>query len=246
MGKQNIFDNPEFFKGYIQLRETGNSYNEVLEQPAIHSLLPASLEGLEILDLGCGAGHFAKYCVNKGANRVEGVDLSENMLRLANRLNSHPQIVYKQIAVEDVHFTEDSFDLVVSSLVFHYIQDYKSLLKKVHSWLKPGGSLVFSCEHPVATARKEQGWIMDGKANKLYWPVDDYGDETERQFHWFVDGVKKYHRKVSTLINELLDTGFRIRRVLEPEPTLETLERRVDLVEAIRRPTFIVIRAAKD
>lgn len=77
MGKQNIYDHPEFFKGYIQLRETGNSYNEVLEQPAIHSLLPASLEGLEILDLGCGAGHFAKYCVNKGAKRVVGVDLFE-------------------------------------------------------------------------------------------------------------------------------------------------------------------------
>lgn len=171
---------------------------------------------------------------------------SKNMLRLANRLNSHPQIVYKHTAVEDVHFTEDSFDLVVSSLVFHYIQDYKSLLKKVHSWLKPGGLLVFSCEHPVATARKEQGWIRDEKGNKLYWPVDDYGDETERQFHWFVDGVKKYHRKISTLINELIDTGFTIRQVLEPEPTLEALEKRVDLVEAIRRPTFIVIRAAKD
>jgi ubiquinone/menaquinone biosynthesis C-methylase UbiE len=41
--------------------------NEVLEQPALRSMLPESLEGMRILDLGCGFGDFARKARREGA-----------------------------------------------------------------------------------------------------------------------------------------------------------------------------------
>lgn len=52
---QNIYDNPEFFKGYIALRQNPHSANEMLEKPALFSLAPV-LDGKRVLDLGCGCG----------------------------------------------------------------------------------------------------------------------------------------------------------------------------------------------
>jgi hypothetical protein len=40
---QNIYDNPAFFAGYQKLRASGSGLNEILEQPALWSMLPESL-----------------------------------------------------------------------------------------------------------------------------------------------------------------------------------------------------------
>ena len=55
--KQNVYDNPNFFKNYTALRESGINANDFIEQPAIKSLI-LCLKGKSVLDLGCGDGHF--------------------------------------------------------------------------------------------------------------------------------------------------------------------------------------------
>ncbi len=51
---QNIYDDPVFFAGYSELRRTERGRNAALEQPALERLLPRVLDGLRVLDLGCG------------------------------------------------------------------------------------------------------------------------------------------------------------------------------------------------
>ena len=51
-----------------------------------------------------------------------------------------------------------SFDLVFSSLALHYVRDFAGVCRNVARMLVPGGSFVFSVEHPVFTARAEQEW----------------------------------------------------------------------------------------
>ena len=45
--------------------------------------------------------------------------------------------------MEDVEFPEESFDVILSSLAFHYVADYEALIKKIYKMLKTGGNLVF-------------------------------------------------------------------------------------------------------
>ncbi|GAA3325946.1 hypothetical protein GCM10020331_059890 [Ectobacillus funiculus] len=84
---------------------------------------------------------------------------------------------------------------------------------------KKGGDIYFSIEHPIVTARKKMdGWITDENGDTLYFPVDNYQEEGERTQFWYIDGVVKYHRTFSTLINQLIINGFQLEQLVEPVP----------------------------
>jgi ubiquinone/menaquinone biosynthesis C-methylase UbiE len=242
--KQNIYDDAEFFAKYRELRDTKSGLNEVLEQPALRELLPP-LAGLQVLDLGCGMGHFAAHCIAGGARGVVGVDISTNMIGEAQRRHAHPCISYIQSAAEDLRLTDGGFDLVVSSLMLHYVRNYEAVVGSVYQWLRRDGVFVYSIEHPVMTANTPPRWVKDESGRKLHWPLDQYGEEGERVTSWLKDGVIKYHRKTSTLLNGLIEAGFSIERVLEPEATASALQERPELVEERRRPPFLLVRARR-
>lgn len=242
--QQNIYDNNDFFEGYRQLRTAESGLNTVLEEPAIYALLP-DLKGLHILDLGCGFGRFSRYAANQGATTVTGVDISERMLAAAAQEDNPDNITYLQSPIETATFPPDSFDLIVSSLALHYIQDYRQLTARMFTWLRPGGQLTFTVEHPMSTAREEQQWITDETGHKLYWPVDHYHDESIRHTNWFVDDVIKYHRTTATYVNTLLTAGFTLHRLEEPTPLPEFVQQRPELNDQFRRPPFLLLSAKK-
>jgi len=145
-----------------------------------------------------------------------------------------------------VAFPAERFDLVVSSLAFHYVEDYAGLVRRIAGWLAPGGVLVYSTEHPIYTAvDPATGWALDSDGKRTHWALDRYADEGWRDQHWFVEGVRKYHRTMATLLNGLIDAGLAVERVLEPVPDEETLRRRPDFVDEHRRPTFLLVRATR-
>jgi len=243
--KQNIYDNPQFFKGYIKLRETNNGLNDILEQPVLRTLLPR-LEGLKVLDIGCGMGQFTLYCAQQGATKVIGADISNKMIEFAKKHNDNNKIEFICCAVEDLSFKNESFNLVVSSLVLHYVKNYREIISKIYKILDVGGIFIFSMEHPVVTSQNPmQGWILDEQGKKTYWPVDYYSKESERKQSWFIDGVIKYHRKMETIINELIEVGFQIECIKEPEVISEFLVERPELEEHSRRPPFLIVKCIK-
>jgi ubiquinone/menaquinone biosynthesis C-methylase UbiE len=242
---QNIYDNETFYTQYLELRENKKGLNEVLEIPAFRELLP-DLKGKTILDLGCGFGESCKWYVTKGAEKVIGIDISENMIKKAKECFSDKKIEYVNISMEEFDFPKNYFDSVFSSLAFHYVDNFDSLLKKIRYILKSNGELVFSQEHPIAIAKKvSDGWVKNEYGEKLHWIMDDYDYEGERKQIWFVDGVIKYHRKLSSIINTLIDNSFRIDRVLEPIAIEEAEKINEKLKEERRRPPFLIIKAIK-
>lgn len=245
MGPQNIYDNPEFFAGYRRLRETGSGLNDVLEQPALHAMLPSSLNDLRILDIGCGFGDFARKAISLGARSVTGIDISESMLLEAARRTSSSEVHYFQMSIEELDLGDQRFDRAVSSLALHYVQDYPAALNRISNALEPNGSFVFSVEHPICTALEEQRWILDEEQRPLYWPVDHYRREGVRNTRWFVDNVIKYHRTVETYVRGLLSAGFVLEDLAEPEPLAEAVLLNPDLDLHRRRPPFLLISARK-
>jgi SAM-dependent methyltransferase len=242
---QNIYDDPSFFSGYAQLERFGSGWDQALEQPMFLQLLP-DVRGLRVLDLGCGAGQLAHYLAEAGAADVLAIDVSERMLALAHAERSHPRVTYRHEAIEAVSFPPERFDLVVSSLAVHYVENYAGLMSRIAHWLVPGGTLVFSTEHPIYTARlPDHGWVLDGVGRRIGWSIDHYADEGARTEHWFVEGVRKYHRTLSSLLNGLINAGLRIDAVLEPAPSEERLGVRPHDADERRRPMFILIRATR-
>jgi 2-polyprenyl-3-methyl-5-hydroxy-6-metoxy-1,4-benzoquinol methylase len=243
MALQNIYDDPKFFEGYLRLRATDTGLNGVLEQPAIGALLP-SLVGLRVLDLGCGFGDLAREARRNGAAHVMGIDLSERMLAEARSRTSDPNIEFVRCSIEEFKSPAASWDLAVCSLALHYVENYAGVVHQVAHCLRPGGTFVFSVEHPLVTANPS-GWVRDDRGVKLHWALDHYAAEGERRMSWFVDGVTKYHRTVSTYVNQLLDAGFAIRRLAEPLPVQEAVKARPELLSEFRRPPFLLIRAER-
>lgn len=115
----------------------------------------------------------------------------------------------------------------------------------MHTNLKTGGSFIFSVEHPVFTADGRQDWFTDETGNKLHWPVDRYFNESIRTSHFLGEDVQKYHRTLTTYIQTLLQNGFQINSVIEPEPAPE-LKDLPEMQDEYRRPMMLIIAATKN
>ena len=89
------------------------------EWETLRKLLP-DFKDKRVLDLGCGYGWHCIYAMEHGASSVVGVDISHKMLEVAKEKTHFPQVEYKCCAIEDVEFPEESFDVILSSLAFHY------------------------------------------------------------------------------------------------------------------------------
>lgn len=129
--QQNIYDNNEFFENYKNTRLSDNSFNELLEQPAMRKLIP-DVQGKSVLDLGCGFGFNCKEFALAGAKRVFGIDLSEKMIEQAKATNNTDSITYHIMSMVDIDNLNAKFDFVFSSLAFHYIEDFELLIKNIY------------------------------------------------------------------------------------------------------------------
>lgn len=155
--KQNKYDDETFFSAYQQMTRSVKGLEGAGEWHVFKSLLP-ELKDKIVLDLGCGFGWHCRYVREEQASSVIGVDISAKMLKRARELTNDPSIIYQQKPIEDIDFPNAQIDVVISSLAFHYVETFEAICKKIYDMLKPGGSFIFSVEHPIFTSRNEQDW----------------------------------------------------------------------------------------
>ncbi|EOY6098482.1 class I SAM-dependent methyltransferase [Enterobacter hormaechei] len=240
---QNIYDNPAFFEDYAQLPRSVQGLNGAPEWPALKAMLP-DLTGKAVVDLGCGYGWFCRAARELGASDVTGVDISEKMLARAAELTDDNRIHYQRSDLESLALKANSLDLVYSSLALHYLPELDTLFANVQRALKPGGSLVFSMEHPIYTCATRQGWLTDDSGER-FWGVNHYQDESQRVSNWLADWVIKYHRTLGTTLNALIKAGLTISEVNEWGPTQTQVDAWPALAEEAERPMLVLIAARK-
>ncbi|MCA9830580.1 MAG: class I SAM-dependent methyltransferase [Dehalococcoidia bacterium] len=240
---QNIYDDPAFFQAYSRLPRSKGGLDAAPEWPSLRALLPA-LNGLRVLDLGCGYGWFCRWALASGATEVTGVDLSARMLDRARDMTPEPGITYVQADLESFGLRDASVDLVYSSLAFHYVEDLQGLFRRAAAWLTPGASFVFSVEHPIYTAPRAPGWaIVDGRE---VWPLDRYLQEGVRTTNWLADGVVKQHRTIGTYVRLLREAGFTLLAIDEWGPGETQIQHNPDWARERDRPMFLLIAARRD
>lgn len=245
MSEQNIYDDLLFFQGYQQLRNREDSANNMIEKPALFSLCP-DVQGKTVLDLGCGCGENCQRFKESGASRVIGIDISKNMLKVAMETCQGEGMEFYQMSMSDLSALHQSFDLIVSSLAVHYIENFNQLLSDIHALLKKDGIFLFSQEHPLTTAlMNDHYWTRDENDLALHYNLSHYAVEGKRTNHWIVDGVVKYHRTMSSIINALIDAGFVIEKVLEPVLDETMMEKFPNFRKSIHKPDFLLVKARK-
>lgn len=241
--KQNKYDDPIFFEKYSQMSRSQQGLDGAGEWQTLQKLLP-DFAGKRVLDLGCGYGWHCIYAMEHGAASVTGIDLSEKMLDVAREKTHFQEVTYLRMPIEDIDFPAESFDVVLSSLAFHYVKSFDDVAKKVHACLTKGGAFVFSAEHPIFTAYGSQDWYYGPDGQILHFPVDNYFYEGERQAVFLGEPVTKYHKTLTTYLNGLLTNGFEIVNVVEPQPPEQMLSIE-GMKDEMRRPMMLIVSARK-
>jgi 2-polyprenyl-3-methyl-5-hydroxy-6-metoxy-1,4-benzoquinol methylase len=208
-------------------------HNAYYERPAIRALLPA-VAGLRVLDAGCGPGLMSRWLTDQGAT-VTGLDNSPQFIDLARA--EAPAATFHQANLEAplTMLADESFDLVVSSLVVHYLADLTAPFAEFARVLRPGGLFIFSTHHPMDAYEQERGVYFETRPITQTWRFG--GTPIEMSF---------YVRPLSAITDALSSAGFTIERIVEPLPTDAFREADPEsYAQLMQRPEFILFRVRR-
>ena len=242
--KENKYDDERFFGEYSRFPRSVEGLSAAGEWHELQKMLP-DFRGKRVLDIGCGFGWHCVYAAEHGAAYVLGTDISEKMLAAAREKTNSPNVEYRRTAMEDIDFPARSFDVVLSSLAFHYTPDWEGVCERICKCLVPGGDFVFSAEHPVFTAYGTQDWIHDGDGVRRHWPVDRYFEEGKRDAVFLGERVVKYHRTLTEYLGTLWKAGFEVTGFVEPRPEARLLDAVPGMRDELRRPMMMLVSAKK-
>jgi 2-polyprenyl-3-methyl-5-hydroxy-6-metoxy-1,4-benzoquinol methylase len=99
-----------------------------------------------VLDFGCGSGTITNK-LSKSVKKIDAIDISKGMISVAKKQaenGSISNINYAQTSIFDDNIEENTFDVILSFNVLHYIEDMPSLLARINSLLKPNGIFISS------------------------------------------------------------------------------------------------------
>jgi len=228
----------ELADAYSEKVET-KPHNAYLEKPAMLGLLP-DVNSQRVLDVGCGPGVYAVELLRRGAT-VSSFDMSDRMLELAAKrmqpfLDSGQATLQKHNLENPLPFKDAAFHVVNAPLCLDYVADWRLVFCEFFRVLKPGGTVLFSCGHPASDA--------DLFKTKKYFSVESV------KCVWSGFGKKvmmpSFRRSLEEVLNPLIEAGFRLDRLVEPQPT--EAFRQADHIRFKRltlRPCFLCIRAEK-
>lgn len=216
----------------LEFAQKQNFTHAYIEKPAMYALLP-NLEGKMVLCIGCGTGEECLELKARGAD-VTGFDNSRASIEYAKQ---HIEgITFEAADMDDpatyAAFSPDQFDLVYSSLTFHYSNDMEQLLQNITRILKPGGQLLFSVGHPLRWAtdvtKDAEGTTVLMGYHKGPAGIKVWGNylQPQRFSQQLSDGPKVAYwmRPISSYFNLLAASRLVIQKFEEPAP-LEKAER---------------------
>jgi SAM-dependent methyltransferase len=224
-----VFD--AFAEDYLD-HARDSPYNAHYDRPAVLEML-GSVEGLRVLDAGCGPGLYARELVAGGVRSVVGVDQSPEMVRLATQEVFGPVEFRVHDLARPLDWLKDgSFDAALMALVIHHIDDRVAVLREIARVLRPGGRLVVSTHHPTGD------WVRQGGS---YFDVELIRETWSRGWR-----VAYWRQPLEATCAEFEAAGFLIERLCEPVPTAALQERYPDVAEKLAaEPGFVVFRLVK-
>lgn len=226
---------------YHNKRLVGRDFNELIEQPTTFSLL-GKITGKKILDAGCGSGIYSKILAKKGA-KVYALEISKKMVDLAKDYCKGDNIQFKYGSIDKLPYKNNSFDIVLASLVIHYLKNPEKAFEEFNRVLKKNGILIFSTNNPSFTALEEIK-SMRGKNKMIIFNYFKRG-----KYYWKIKSsnirIPSYRISFEELFDMLYKNNFIIEKFKEPYLTNKEKRIQKHSKRFIGIPTFIVLRCRK-
>jgi SAM-dependent methyltransferase len=207
-------------------------YNALYDRPAMLRLVD-DLEHRRVLDAACGPGFYLERLSGRGAELL-GCDASPTMVDLARRRVGASVDLRVHSLDEPFHWVPDeSIDLVLCALAYHYLNDRPAFLREAFRMLRPEGSVLISTHHPTADWRRLGGSYFDEGAVTETWSKG-----------W---EITAWRMPLTRITEELAAAGFLIERLIEPRPAPEMARTHPETFARLTaEPGFVVFKLRKD
>ncbi len=153
------------------------------------------VRGKRVLDLACGEGFYSRRLRTLGADRVVGVDISPQMISLAEQQECENPLGIEYVCADVCDLGDlGSFDIVVAAYLLHYApdaQDLERMCRNIRRHLPAGGRFVTLNENPDQPPARYAGYEQYGFNKTLEGPSADGAPIT----YWMIAGRElfKFH-----------------------------------------------------
>lgn len=195
-------------------RREPSSLSDFTGRPAVFDLC-GHVEGMDIIDLGCGEGYCSRELASRGAGSVTGVELSHEMVQSAKAQDAElgQGVTYRQGDVTALEDADSAYDLAVGVFVYNYVDtaQMRASFREVFRVLRPGGHFVFAVPHPAFS------FIRRERTPPFFFDVRSAGyfSGRDQQFQGEIhrrDGtalpVQMVHKTIGDYFDALRDAGF--------------------------------------
>jgi ubiquinone/menaquinone biosynthesis C-methylase UbiE len=215
-------------------------HNALYERPASLALL-GDVDGLHVVDAGCGSGICSETLAKAGA-KVTAFDVTPEMTALARTRCAGLDVEVRESDLSQPldWIANDSADAILCSLVLDYVETLGPVFVEFHRIVRPAGRLVFSMGHPMRdwTDPRTHG-------NASYFETNRWG------IHWRGFGkpypfVESFRRPLQDILNGRAWAGWHLDHLMEPVPApeMEAADPKL-FAELSHTPAFICVRAIR-
>jgi cyclopropane-fatty-acyl-phospholipid synthase len=183
-------------------------------------------DGQDILELGCGWGSLSLWMAQRYPRaRITAVSNAPSQRAYIEQQARQAGLTNLNVITADMNdFAADSrFDRVVSVEMFEHMRNWRELLRRVHTWLRPGGRFLMHvfCHRSTPYFFADQGptdWMGRHFFSGGLMPSDDlalrFQDHLRLRRRWRWDG-RHYERTLNAWLANMDANRTRIRPILE-------------------------------
>lgn len=257
---KSIYQNKEF-AGYWNERagDSGEVYKKFVLDPVMFKFI-GNLENKVVLELGCGNGYLAKKFLLQNPKKVILMDISEYNLSYAKERCSDKKVDFiTQDATKKWKIDSNSVDVVYSIMMLNEVANIKTPIQEAFRVLRKNGVFTFATVHPswnlFAFAQEQLGvkpknfsglksYFYRGYV-KYIMGVDNKARPELAQKYKKEFEVAHYQRPFSDYFNQLTETGFVVKKVIEPEITKKLLKIAPRFSEKLDYPVGLIFHCLK-
>jgi 2-polyprenyl-3-methyl-5-hydroxy-6-metoxy-1,4-benzoquinol methylase len=138
---------------HMQLKDTGERVIEdanssrspmFLRHMAAYRFAQPYVQGQRVLECGSGSGYGSAFLAHNGAQRVVGVDISEEAITFARQRYAAENLEFRSADITHLDFPNGAFDVVTSFQVIEHVPDDAAFVRQIRRVLKASGVALIS------------------------------------------------------------------------------------------------------